>query len=197
MSVTESRSTARAIRLVAILNLAYFVIEFGVARAIGSVALFADSIDFLEDASVNFLILFALGWSLRNRSRIGTILAVILLVPGAATLWTAGHKLMLPLTPAPGPLAATAAGALVINFICASILIRHRDRHGSLTMAAFLSARNDVLANLATILAGIVTAFLWRSAWPDLIVGLGIALVNFDAARTVWTTARGELKRSE
>jgi Co/Zn/Cd efflux system component len=39
------------------LNLAYFGVE--VAVQIGSVSLFADSIDFLEDASVNFLILVA------------------------------------------------------------------------------------------------------------------------------------------
>jgi hypothetical protein len=31
-----------------------------------------------------------------------------------------------------------------------------------------------------------------RSAWPDLIVGLGIALMNADAAREVYTTARAE-----
>jgi Co/Zn/Cd efflux system component len=45
----------RAVRLVVVLNLAYFGIEFAVARAIGSISLFADSIDFLEDASINFL----------------------------------------------------------------------------------------------------------------------------------------------
>ena len=45
-----------AVRIVALLNLGYFGIEFAVAVAIGSVSLFADSIDFLEDASVNFLI---------------------------------------------------------------------------------------------------------------------------------------------
>ena len=39
----------RAVRIVAMLNLAYFGVEFGVALAIGSVSLFADSIDFLED----------------------------------------------------------------------------------------------------------------------------------------------------
>jgi len=49
----------RVVRLVALLNLAYFGIEFTVARVIGSVSLFADSVDFLEDASVNFLILAA------------------------------------------------------------------------------------------------------------------------------------------
>jgi hypothetical protein len=40
--------------------------------------LFADSIDFLEHTSVNFLILIALGWSARHRSHVGMVLAGIL-----------------------------------------------------------------------------------------------------------------------
>ena len=48
---------------VASLNLAYFGVEFGVAIAIGSVSLFADSVDFLEDTSLNFLIAVGLGWT--------------------------------------------------------------------------------------------------------------------------------------
>ena len=79
----------KAVALVALLNLGYFGIEFAVALSIGSVSLFADSVDFLEDASVNLLILSALGWSARNRARVGMVLAAILLVPGIATLWTA------------------------------------------------------------------------------------------------------------
>src|SRR5438270_9294863 len=82
----------RVVRLVAVLNLAYFGIEFAVARVIGSVSLFADSIDFLEDASINLLILVALGWSAHKRARVGMALAGILLVPGIATLWTAWKK---------------------------------------------------------------------------------------------------------
>jgi Co/Zn/Cd efflux system component len=50
----------RAVRLVVLLNLGYFGVEFAVALAIGSVSLLADSIDFLEDAAVNGLILVAL-----------------------------------------------------------------------------------------------------------------------------------------
>jgi hypothetical protein len=50
---------------------------------------------------------------------------------------------------------------------------------GSLTKAAFLSARNDVLANVAIVAAGLVTAYTF-SIWPDLIVGLGIAVINVD-----------------
>ena len=60
-----------------------------------------------------------------------------------------------------------------------------------MTRAAFLSARNDVLANAAIILAGLVTAYT-VSAWPDLIVGLGIFLMNLDAAREVYVAARKE-----
>jgi Co/Zn/Cd efflux system component len=182
----------RVVQLVALLNLGYFGIEFVVALVIGSVSLFADSIDFLEDASVNLLIAVALGWSARNRARLGMLLAGILLVPGAATLWTAWEKFNLPIVPQPTALALTGLGALVINMSCAFMLVHYRHHSGSLTRAAFLSARNDALANIAIIVAGLITALAWHSAWPDLIVGLGIAAMNADAAREVWSAARGE-----
>lgn len=183
----------RVVMLVAILNLAYFGAEFVVARRIGSVSLFADSIDFLEDASVNFLILIALGWSALYRSRVGMALAGILLIPGVAALWTAWEKFSVPIPPAAVPLSLTGLGALLINLVCALILARFRTHQGSLTRAAFLSARNDALANIAIVITGFVTAYT-LSAWPDLIVGLGIALMNADAAREVWTAARVEHK---
>ena len=77
---TDPPALYRAVKLVALLNLGYFTVEFGVARAIGSVSLFADSIDFLEDATVNGLILIALGWSAWRRSIVGKILGAVLLV---------------------------------------------------------------------------------------------------------------------
>jgi Co/Zn/Cd efflux system component len=182
----------RTVLVVALLNLAYFGLEFSVALGIGSVALFADSIDFLEDASVNLLILAALGWSLAVRARVGMLLAGILLVPALATLWTAWEKFSLPLPPEPLPLSLTGLGALAVNLACAFMLVRYRSYSGSLTRAAFLSARNDAVANVAIVIAGLLTAFLWQSAWPDLIVGLGIAAINADAAREVWRAARAE-----
>ena len=179
------------------LNFAYFGIEFGIARIIGSVSLFADSIDFLEDASVNFLILVALGWTARKRARVGMLLAAVLLVPSLATLWTAWGKFSAPEAPDPALLSLTGLGALAVNLSCALMLTRYRGHSGSLTRAAFLSARNDAVANVAIIAAGLVTALLWTSAWPDLIVGLGIAVLNADAAREVWQAAREEHTAAE
>ena len=181
----------RIVRLAALLNLSYFGVEFAVALSIGSVSLFADSIDFLEDTAVNLLILLALDWSTRSRARMGMALAGVLLVPGVATLWTAWHKFTVPVPPSPLPLSLAGAGALVVNLLCAIMLARYRQHSGSLTRAAFLSARNDVLANLAIIAAGLVTAFT-RSAWPDLVVGLAIALMNADAAKEIYQLAREE-----
>ena len=182
----------RIVLVVALLNLAYFGVEFLVALSIGSVSLFADSIDFLEDASVNVLIFFAMAWPARHRARVGMVLAAILLVPGLATLWTAFDKFLDPAPPQPFALTLTGLGALAINLACAFMLAAHRHHGGSLSKAAFLSARNDVLANIGIVAAGIVTVRIWQSAWPDLIVGLAIAAMNADAARAVWSAARQE-----
>ena len=195
-SDAENSRLRRAVGLVALLNLAYFGVEFAVALKIGSVSLFADSVDFLEDTAVNVLILAALGLSARNRARLGMLLALILLVPGLATLWTAWAKFNVPTAPDPLLLSVTGLGALAVNLTCAFMLARYRHHGGSLTRAAFLSARNDALANVTIVGAGLVTAFLWRSAWPDLIVGLAIAMMNADAAREVWEAARKEHRES-
>ena len=184
-------SFVRAVRFVCAANLGYFFVEFSIALAISSVALFADSIDFLEDASVNLLILLALGWSLAARARVGMLLAALLLVPGVATLWMAWSKFLSPVPPAAVSLSLTALGALAVNLSCAIVLARHRHHAGSLAKAAFLSARNDVVANAAIIAAGGLTAW-FSSAWPDLITGIGIAALNTGAAKEVWEAARSE-----
>ncbi|ANL38301.1 cation efflux protein (plasmid) [Rhizobium phaseoli] len=182
----------RAVLIVALANLAYFGIEFAVALAIGSASLLADSADFLEDASVNLLIFFAMAWTAKSRARVGMAMAFILMAPALAFLWTAWHKVMNPLPPAPMAMTLAGFGALIVNVSCAYVLAAYRHHSGSLTRAAFLSARNDAFANVAIIAAGLVTAYLWRSAWPDLIVGFGIAYMNLDAAKEVWEAARKE-----
>jgi Co/Zn/Cd efflux system component len=192
-----SAGLRRAVALVAALNLGFFGVEFSVALAIGSVALLADSIDFLEDASINLLILVGLGWSLAARARLGMVLAGILLVPSLATVWVAARKLLSAEVVVPDPtlLALTGLAALAVNLTCAVLLARHRRAAGSLARAAFLSARNDAIANVAIVGAGLTTAML-LSPWPDLIVGIGIAVLNAGAAREVWQAARGEAREA-
>jgi Co/Zn/Cd efflux system component len=186
-----NRTLRQTTLIVAALNLAYFGVEFTAALNIQSVSLFADSVDFLEDTFVNLLIFVALGWTAARRAKVGMGLAAIMAVPALAFVWTLGQKYLNPAAPDAMVLTGIGIGALVVNVTAAFLLARHRAEQGSLTRAAFLSARNDALANVAIIAAGLVTA-AHPSVWPDVVVGLAIAAMNLDAAHEVWEAARKE-----
>ena len=188
---TAIRTLRRTALVVVALNLAYFFVEAGVALAIGSVSLVADSVDFLEDAAVNLLIVIALGWSLQWRARAGKLMAVIIVLPAIAAIVMAVLKFTDPQRPDPLTLVLTAGGAIVVNTVCAWLLARHRDHVGSMSRAAFLAARNDVYANAAIIAMGVVT-FFWASGWPDIVLGLFLVVLNLTAAKEVWEAAVAE-----
>jgi Co/Zn/Cd efflux system component len=176
---------AKSVLFVASANLTYFFVEFIAANNIHSSSLFADSIDFLEDASINILIFLALGWSIKSKARLGKCLAMILVIPAFAFLYTIWQKFNVPSVPDPSILSLTGFGALLVNLTCTFILMRFRNYQGSLTRAAFLSARNDALANIGIIIAGLI-GYIWVSMWPDLIVGFLIMAINLDAAKEIW-----------
>ena len=70
--------------------------------------------------------------------------------------------------------------------------MKFQDYSGSLTKAAFLSARNDALANIAIIATGIIT-LLYPSIWPVILVGLFIAYIRTDSAIEIFMKAKEEL----
>ena len=189
-------SLRQTVLIVAALNLAYFGVEFTAALSAGSVSLLADSADFLEDAAVNILIFFALAWTATRRANVGKLLAALLLVPAAAFLWMLVAKLLHPTPPTAEALTLVGLGALAVNLTAALLLARHRRSQGSLTRAAFLSARNDAFANIGIIGAGLVTAAR-PSIWPDIVVGLVIAAMNLDAAHEVWEAAHDEAEDAQ
>lgn len=178
---------------VALLNLLYFAVEFHFGRVYNSISLIGDSIDFLEDASVNILIAFAIGWSLKKRQQTSYALALLLLIPGIAFLWNAAHQLLSPQTPSGEGMSFVGIGALLVNVFCAFLIAKHRKEQGGLVMAAYYSARNDAIANILIIGTGILTLF-YPSYWPDLLVGLAIFAMNADAAKEIIDTARNENK---
>ena len=186
-------SFKKAVFLVAVLNLIFFFIEFIVALNIRSVSLLADSIDFIEDTSINFLIFFAVSLSLVKRAKISIFLSIIMLLPGFVAIWAIWKQIILQQPPAPIELSIVGFGALVVNCLCTYILMKFRNYSGSLTKAAFLSARNDAIANITIIIAGIITIF-YPSIWPDILVGLFIAYIRTESAIEIYIKARKELK---
>jgi Co/Zn/Cd efflux system component len=175
----------------ATLNLSYFFVEFAVALAAGSVALLADSVDFLEDTAINLLIFTALGWPLARRAALGKAMALVILGPAAVAGWEAFQRFSDPVAPDVVPVVLASLGAIAVNGTSAALLVGVRHRGGSLSRAAFLSARNDVLVNVSIIVMAMAT--LWtESGWPDLILGCVIIALALRAAHEVWEVSEEE-----
>ena len=100
-------------------------------------------------------------------------------------LLVVGVGVALPLVP------LTALWAALINGFCAWLLVRVRHAGGSLSRAAYLSARNDVVVNLLIVAVAAVTA-LTGSGWADLLLGLVIVAIGVHSAAEVWEVASEE-----
>lgn len=181
----------KTVLIVALLNLIWFFVQMGIALSINSVALLADGVDYLEDVAVNLLIFIALGWSTLARARMGKAMAFIILIPAAFAAWKAFEKFNDPVSPDALIMILAGLGALVINGICAYLLVAFKNESGSMTKAAWLAARNDLIANLAIVVVGIVTMWV-GNGWPDIVAGLLILLINLGAAKEVWEAATEE-----
>lgn len=189
-SSSLNQRARRIVAWVAALNLIGFFGEFIVGCIIGSASLFADAADFLEDFLINALVLAALRWSAKGRRKASYGLAGLILIPALASFGMAIWKIINGAIPEPLALSGTALVAMVINLVCAVLLIQLR--HGSaLTRGAWLAARNDVAANILIIGAGLLM-MVWASPWPDIVVGILIGAINLRAAAEVFEQARAE-----
>lgn len=184
----------KTVLFVAALNLSYFVIEYYFGRRYNSLSLLSDSVDFLEDASINILIALAIGWSLRKRKIVSYFLALLLLIPGITFIWNAVTQFSDPTTPEGAGMGFVGLGALVVNVSCALMIARHKKEEGGLVMAAFYSARNDAIANVLIIAAGIVTIYQ-KNIWSDFVVGFFIFAMNLDSAKEIIEASHKEERK--
>lgn len=164
----------------AALNGLMFFVEGGVGLTIGSAALLADAMDFLEDTGLYGIAVVAIGWSALGRANAGLVMAAAMAAVGGVAVWQIVERLLLGGAPAPAPMAATAALALAVNVLCASRLSRWKRGDASMR-SIWLSTRNDAVLNLATIAAAGVVA-LTTAGWADIVLGSLIAAVNLWAA---------------
>jgi Co/Zn/Cd efflux system component len=173
--------------LLAAANLVFFCLELILAIEARSASLFADSIAFLEGASVSVLMSAKLNWSMPGREAFARFARTIILIPTWFLFLMIAANYYGAAIPSAAPLAATGAVLLLTNIACLVM-----PKHG---MFAHLSGslsdiRNHAIMNTVIILAAFLT---WASGtiWPDVLAGLGILYVNANAAEHIWLAARG------
>jgi cation diffusion facilitator family transporter len=188
----QSRQT-RTLKIILAINAVMFFVEAGAGLAAHSTALLADSLDMLGDALVYAFSLYVVAKTARWKAGSALLKGLVQLGFGAAVLAIAVHKMLNPVTPDAGTIGGIGLLALAANSVCAWLLLAHR--HEDLNMhSVWLCSRNDLIHNLAVIGAGIAVA-VSGSRWPDIAVGLAIAVLflhtSFGVIRRSVTGLRG------
>ena len=185
---------SQVLYVVLAINAVMFVVEFSAGWIANSTALLGDSLDMFGDASVYALTLFVLHRSARARAGAALFKGGFMLLFGLLVIADAGRKMLLQEMPAADWMGSVGALALLANGICFALLYRHRADDLNMS-STWLCSRNDLVANSSVILAAGLVA-LTNSLWPDILVGLAIAVLFLLSATHVIREAWREWQAS-
>lgn len=173
----EARNKAERKVLLALLliNATMFVVEMTVGWFAQSTGLIADSLDMLADASVYAVSLYAVGKAAHAKQAAARASGWMQIALAGLVLIDVARRLLLGSEPQSDWMIGIASVALIANVTCLWLIRKHRD--GEVHMrAAWIFSANDVIANAGLILAGVLVA-LTSSRWPDLVVGVIVAVI--------------------
>jgi Co/Zn/Cd efflux system component len=184
----------RVLWSVLLINAAMFAVEVGAGLAAGSASLQADALDFLGDAANYGISLFVVGMALRYRASAALAKGVSMVLFGlwviGTVIWHAWHGTL----PSAVTMGMIGVAALAANAASFGLLWPHR--HGDANMrSAWICTRNDVLGNLAVLLAAL-GVFGTGTGWPDVIVAAIMAALALQGASTVIKQSVGELRHA-
>lgn len=185
--LAQRQDQRRVLMIVLAINAIMFVGEFTAGVIAGSVALMADAVDMFGDAFVYGLSLYALDRTERWRSGAAVAKGVFILVFGLGVLVQVGLKIQNGVPPSSATMLGIGTLALIANLVCLALLWRFRKQDINMS-STFECSRNDVIANCGVLVAAAGVTIL-NSPWPDIIVGLVIALLFLHSAYRVLAEA--------
>ncbi|OYT87366.1 MAG: cation transporter [Burkholderiales bacterium PBB6] len=177
------------------LNGGMFLLEVGLGVRSGSVALWADALDFAGDAASYAISLMVLGWAAVWRARAALLKAAAMASFGVLVLARVVWAVMNGAPPEPMTMGLTGALALAVNLGVALMLYAYRDGDANMR-SVWLCSRNDAIGNVAVMLAA-VGVFGTGTVWPDLAVAGLMAGLGLNAALRVLPHARAELQQAQ
>ena len=191
----KDKEQRRVLILLLAINGVMFVAEM-IAGIVGdSTALIADSLDMLADATVYAIGLYAVGRSLAAKAKAAHISGIFQVMLGLGVLFDIVRRFIVGSEPESLLMIAVGAVALIANTLCLRLIYKHRQ--GEVHMrASWIFSKNDVIANLGVIIGGVLVAWL-ASPWPDLIIGLIIAVIVTHGGVRIIKEANNERNSNE
>jgi Co/Zn/Cd efflux system component len=185
----------RRLWLVIAINAAMFATEMVAGAVAGSVAMWADALDFLADAATYGVSLAVIGMAVAVRARVALVKGISLTLMGlwvfGATFW----QVFVTSVPRAEIMGAIGFLALFANLASVLILLRYKDGDANVR-SVWLCSRNDAIGNVAVMLA----AFgVWGTAtkWPDLVVAGFMATLFLSSSVQIVRQAIAELKAAK
>ncbi len=183
----------RVLWAVLAINAVMFLVEIGAGLAAGSASLQADALDFLGDAANYAISLIVVGMALRHRATAALAKGVTMGLFGlwviGTVVWHAVHGTL----PSAFTMGAVGFAALAANAASFGLLWAFRGGDANMR-SAWICTRNDVLGNLAVLLAAL-SVFGTGTGWPDIIVAAIMAALALQGATIVVRQSLAELRQ--
>lgn len=155
-----------------------------------SSGLVADSLDMLADAIVYGVSLYAVGRSHAVKISAARCSGIFQVTLACGVLIDIIRRFVFGSDPVSWIMFLTGLVAFAANLTSLAILSKHRK--GEVHMrASWIFSKNDIIANLGVIVAGLLVYFL-ESRWPDIIIGLLITVVVLRGGITILKEATEE-----
>jgi len=188
--ISSAPGYGRVLWIALVVNAAMFLVEVVAGVFAGSLSLQADALDFLGDAANYALSLWAVSRALKVRARVATLKGITMGLFGLWVLVRAALGVASGEVPHAEAMGVTALLALAANFGVALLLYRYRNGDSNMR-SVWLCTRNDVLGNIAVLLAA-GGVFALTSRWPDLLVAAVISSLALVSAFQILRHARQE-----
>ena len=184
----KDRSESKVLVILLLINAVMFLVEFGVGWWAQSTALIADAMDMLADAMVYGVGLYAVGKAASAKIHAATLSGWLQAGIGLLVIVDVVRRFIYGSEPASILMMGMGVIALIANVICLILISKHRK--GEVHMrASWIFSKNDVIANLGVILAGVLVGWT-GSRLPDLIIGFVVALIVFRGGILILQDAR-------
>jgi Co/Zn/Cd efflux system component len=187
-------SYRRVLWAVLAINVAMFAIEVAAGLAAGSASLQADALDFLGDAGNYAISLFVVGMALRYRATAALLKSVTMGVFGLWVLGVIAWHIWHGTLPEAFTMGAVGTAALLANAASFGLLWAYRAGDSNMR-SAWICTRNDVLGNLAVLLAALGVLGT-GTGWPDVMVAAIMAGLALQGAWVVLNQSLVELRIS-
>ncbi|MDO9392559.1 cation diffusion facilitator family transporter [Methylotenera sp.] len=180
------------LKVVLCINVVMFLVEIVAGIMSGSTALLSDSLDNLGDAITYGLSLYAIASAPRSKAKIALFKGILILIAGLFVFSQVVYRIIVPIVPIYETMGLISLLALLANGTCLALLWKHHEEDINMS-SVWECSRNDVASNISVFVAA-GGVWLTHSGWPDILVGLLLALLFLKSSVKVIRGAVSELR---